>query len=69
MTETASPAWTRSDPTAERSGFVSADVLDDDDLRHPLGRDLPGGGAVVPAREHRAQVIGGNEGIPQGHVD
>ncbi len=57
----------------EGLGLFSLMFLDGDDLRHPLRRDLPGGGVdrgvVVAAREHRAQVIGGDQGIPQGHVD
>ena len=54
-------------------GLFPLMFLDGDDLRHPLRRDLPGGGVdgggVVAAREHRAQVIGGDQGIPQRHVD
>jgi hypothetical protein len=54
-------------------GLFPLMLLDGDDLRHPLGRDLPGCGGdrgdVVAAREHRAEVIGGDQGIPQRHVD
>jgi hypothetical protein len=54
-------------------GLFPLMFLDGDDLRHPLRRDLPGGGVdggvVVVAPQDRAQVVGGDQGIPQGHVD